>query len=469
MEDSIHINTLPIGLFHIDKAMRVKSWNQVLEKQTGFSFDEVKNKYISELQFFHAKNQKFLNLKDCLPAKGKKNFQKTVLIKAKDEGMKMCFMSIRHISDESLQHIVSITDISEETRCSDGTPDTNHTSRGIVGSNRYINELHKMIDYAADSSANVMITGESGTGKELVAKAIHNSSDRKNHPLITVNCSALPETLLESELFGHSKGSFTGAFKDKPGKFEAAHKGTIFLDEIGEISQMMQVKLLRTIQEKKIMRVGENKEIQVDIRIIAATNKNLRKMVIENTFREDLFYRLNVFPIHTMPLREQKNDIPLLCEHFIKKYNRINHKDIKGLSHDALRILMDYCWPGNIRELENSIEHAFVLCDSHYIDVFDLPQEIRLVTLRKGLCKNIDQTNEPAYFFNSISQIENEMHDAAAQNQKTGNQLKISKQQLAQKLKENNWNRTKTAKELGISRVALWKKIKKFQIEEKEK
>src|SRR4030042_3094494 len=193
-------------------------------------------------------------------------------------------------------------------------------------------------------------------------------------PFITVSCSALSEALLESELFGHVKGSFTGAYKDKIGKFESAQKGTLFLDEIGDISPLIQLRLLRVIQEKTIVRVGDNREIKVDMRIITATNKNLRELVSKGEFREDLFYRLNVFSIYTIPLRERSVDIPILANFFIKKFNRETGKNIKGFTDDALRLILDYCWPGNIRELENTIENAFVVCNIYLIDIFDLPQ-----------------------------------------------------------------------------------------------
>jgi transcriptional regulator with PAS, ATPase and Fis domain len=327
-----------------------------------------------------------------------------------------------------------------------------------VGHDEKIQALYKLIELAADSLSTVMISGEGGTGKELVANAIHLMSDRKNKPFIIVNCSALTESLLESELFGHVKGSFTGAYKDKVGKFEAAEGGTIFLDEIGEISPMIQVKLLRVIQEKTIERVGDNKVRKVNMRIIAATNRNLRDLVNKGVYREDLFYRLNVFPVYTSPLRERKNDIPLLCEYFIRKFNKQTGKNIKGLSENAYRILMDYCWPGNVRELENSMEHAFVLCNSRLIDIFDLPQEIRLVSLRQGLCKGIESTNKPAYYVSEI-------HPADGNSTLPESLHKdLSKEALVSVLQVNNWNRNETARHLGISRVALWKKMKKVGI-----
>jgi len=305
-----------------------------------------------------------------------------------------------------------------------------------------------MIEMAADSIANVNISGESGTGKELVANAIHLLSSRKNKPFITVNCSALTETLLESELFGHVKGSFTGAYKDKIGKFEASGGGTIFLDEIGEISQMIQVKLLRVIQEKIIERVGGNKPVKVDMRIITATNKNLRELVNKGLFREDLFYRLNVFPIRMPSLRERMKDIPLLVDHFITRFNNQTGKHIKGLSEDAYRIIMDYNWPGNVRELENSIEHAFVVCNEKLIDIFDLPQDIRHASLSKPV---LNYGGSPDVF-------SNENHPAIKQ---VAFRI-ITREQLENALYENQFNRKLTAEKLGVSTVSLWNKMKKF-------
>lgn len=305
-----------------------------------------------------------------------------------------------------------------------------------------------MIELASESLVNVLITGESGTGKELVAKSIHEMSDRKNMGFVTVNCSSLSESLLESELFGHVKGSFTGAYKDKIGKFEVAEGGTIFLDEIGDISPLIQLKLLRVIQEKTITRVGDNTDIKVDMRIICATNKNLRELIAKDEFREDLFYRLNVFQINTIPLRDRVRDIPLLCDYFINKFDLKVGKIIKGFTDDALRLLLDYCWPGNIRELQNVIEHAFVVCNKELIDIFDLPQELRQSSFRDGICKSKS---------NTTSEIVEEKEIKARNT--------ISKEILIETLNKNNGNKAETARQFGISRVALWKKIKKFNIE----
>ncbi|NTW34108.1 MAG: sigma-54-dependent Fis family transcriptional regulator, partial [Bacteroidetes bacterium] len=333
-----------------------------MEKLSGILRLNALNQNLSFVKFYNINQtgKNLLDFKECF--KGKKtNVAKTAFIENASHEQILVFINARFFTENNEQKlIVIVTDISREITCStvSATPfivKEKEALQKIVGRDEKIFELYRMIEMAADSMANVNISGESGTGKELVANAIHQLSNRKNKPFIKVNCSALTETLLESELFGHVKGSFTGAYKDKIGKFEAAGGGTVFLDEIGEISQMIQVKLLRVIQEKIVERVGDNKPIKVDMRIITATNKNLRELVSKGLFREDLFYRLNVFPIHTPTLRERMKDIPLLTNYFISKFNNQTGKHIKGLTEDAFRIIMDYNWPGNVRELENSI------------------------------------------------------------------------------------------------------------------
>lgn len=235
--------------------------------------------------------------------------------------------------------------------------------QNIVGRSPSMQEVYRLIQRVSPSRATVLLRGESGTGKELVAKAIHYSSDRADGPFIPVSCAALPDTLLESELFGHEKNAFTGALTRRIGRFELAHGGTLFLDEIAEISPATQVKLLRVLQERKFERLGGTKTIEVDVRVIAATNKDLQQMVKDRKFREDLYYRLQVIEIYLPPLRERKDDIPLLVEHFIQKYSTLNNKQIKAVNPEAMQMLMAYHWPGNVRELENAIEHAVVLAD----------------------------------------------------------------------------------------------------------
>ena len=320
---------------------------------------------------------------------------------------------------------------------------------GISGKSPVMQEVYNFIEMAASTDSNVVILGESGSGKELAAAAIHQLSRRQNNLFVRVNCAALTETLLESELFGHVKGAFTGAFKDHFGKFEYADKGTLFLDEIGEITPSMQAKLLRVLQEKVITRVGDNREIVVDVRIIAATNKNLRQLVTKGVFREDLFYRLNVFPIHLPPLRERKSDIPLLVNHFISKFNTKTGKQISGCSHDTMRIIMAYCWPGNVRELENAIEHAFVLCKGSEIQTVDLPHELRVAVVRDGICAERKAGLEPA-IHTSLIQVA------------TQNRYEMTKDTIHNAITRHNGNKTAAARELGISKVGLWKKMKKL-------
>ncbi|NQT30622.1 MAG: sigma-54-dependent Fis family transcriptional regulator [Candidatus Saganbacteria bacterium] len=247
----------------------------------------------------------------------------------------------------------------------------------IVGKSREIRDVFKIIDDVAKSNATILISGESGTGKELVARAIHNRSPRKNKLFVAINCAAIPENLLESDLFGHERGSFTGATQRQIGKFEIANGGTLFLDEISSMPMAMQAKLLRTIQQREIERIGAGYTTPVDVRIISATNSNLRVAIKKYKFREDLYYRLNVIPIHLPPLRERSEDIPLLANHFINKYNREFSKKIKGIKKPALELLENYDWPGNIRELENLIERLMVLTKSEHIGTDRLPPEIK--------------------------------------------------------------------------------------------
>jgi two-component system response regulator HydG len=304
---------------------------------------------------------------------------------------------------------------------------------GIIGKDQQMQVIYKLIEDIAPTDANVLIQGESGTGKELIARAIQQKSPRKDKPFIVINCSAYPATLLESELFGHEKGAFTGAIRQKTGRFEQAHGGTVFLDEIGEIPSQAQIKLLRVLQTKKFERLGGEQTLTVDVRILAATNKDLLQAVRNGHFREDLYYRLNVIPIFLPLLRKRHNDIPLLAGHFLRRYADEQGKQVKGFTSEAMRLLLDYPWPGNVRELENSIEHATVLAKGDRIDVLDLP---------------------PA------------LHDTAfAVSEKTRGTLLENERILLQVvLEECGWNKKRAAERLGISRSTLYGKLRKYQI-----
>ncbi|NVO02642.1 MAG: sigma 54-interacting transcriptional regulator [Bacteroidetes bacterium] len=459
----LEFENIPCGVFVLDKKFNVAFWNNEMTRLFDITSKEIIGKNISRAVFLDPKSNPYLplNIISCIDGSIGSIF-KSAIIRNSNNIDTLVFISAKFFKDDQEKRMMAfVTDISSEITCKSTTEsdfaflNDSPISKIIGNDERFIN-LHRLIELASESTANVMIIGESGTGKELVSNAIHYLSDRKDKAFIKVNCSALSESLLESELFGHVKGSYTGAYKDKIGKFEAANGGTIFLDEIGEISPMIQVKLLRVIQERVIERVGDNKEIKVDIRIIAATNRNLRDLVTKGIFREDLFYRLNVFPIYTVPLRDHKTDIPLLVSHFIEKFNQQTGKSIKGMTEDAFRIIMDYCFPGNVRELENAIEHAFVLCNKPLIDYDDLPQEIRSTNSRIGLCAEVKSEN---YF-----EIRNVKPEVSISTIPFKRKL-ITKEVIENILQHNNENRTETAKILGISRVALWKKMKKFGME----
>jgi Nif-specific regulatory protein len=307
----------------------------------------------------------------------------------------------------------------------------------IVGTSNKMREVFQMISQVCKSNATALIRGESGTGKELVANAIHYNSQRSKQPFVKVNCVALPANLIESELFGHEKGAFTGAIRQKQGKFELANKGTIFLDEIGSVDMEVQVKLLRVLQEKEFERVGGSHTIKTDIRIIAATSKNLEASVEEGTFRSDLYYRLNVFPIYMPPLRERKTDILLLADFFLEKYSKENQKDIRRLSTPAIDMLMQYHWPGNVRELENCIERAVLLCEGAVIHSYHLPP-----TLQTG--KESD-TIPVLSLEESVSSLEREMIIDALKNTqgnmaKAANMLHVTERKFTYKAQKYGVN-----------------------------
>jgi len=311
-----------------------------------------------------------------------------------------------------------------------------YTFTYIVGKSKEMGKTFKLIKKVALSNCSVLLRGESGTGKELVAQAIHCNSSRMEKPIVPVNCAALPEALLESELFGYEKGAFTGASTRKLGKFEAASGGTIFLDEIADMSLPMQAKILRVVQEQSFERIGGTKSVKVDIRLISATNKDLEKAIAKGLFREDLYHRLNVVTIYLPPLHERKEDIPLLANYFLKRNNRVNGRKIKSISAEALDLLMDYEWPGNVRELENVIERALVLTNNNVI----LPDDIFLRSWKRTLDSEIISSPR------SISLLEGE------------------KTLIQKALKSTHWNQTKAAKLLRIHRNTLRRKIKYLKI-----
>jgi two-component system response regulator HydG len=309
---------------------------------------------------------------------------------------------------------------------------------GLIGKSPSMLNLQSLIENVAKTDSPVMITGESGTGKELVARAIHETSTRRDRPFVKVNCAALNENLLESELFGHVRGAFTGADKNRTGRFEAAHGGTIFLDEFGDIPSSTQVKLLRTLAEREIERVGDHKPIKVDVRLVAATNRDLERLIVEGRFRQDLYFRINVFPLTCPPLRARLADLPMIVQSFIRRNNEKSGKKILGVTPEALERMAAYGWPGNVRELRNAIEYAFVLCPGGGIDIRHLPPK---VVGSDAICTQPQADTPP-----------------------TG-RAEAKRRALLQALKRSRGNRSEAARILGVSRVTVWKQIKRFGID----
>jgi PAS domain S-box-containing protein len=321
-----------------------------------------------------------------------------------------------------------------------------HSFFDIISKNEGMRRLFGTLEQVAESNTTVLLEGESGTGKELFAKAIHSSSPRKDGPMIVINCGAVPDTLLESELFGYKAGAFTDAKRDKPGKLALAKGGTLFLDEIGDISPALQVRLLRFLQDRSYEPLGGTSSLRADVRIVAATNRELEQLVREGKFRQDLYYRVNVVKLHLPPLRDRKEDIPLLADHFVRKFNRLNAKEIQGLSPEVLPILMAYDYPGNVRELENIIEYGTVVCKNSVIGIDHLPE----------------------YVTREVSGIVKKSPGGAVE-QKELNWESMEKSFLMEALRRNDWNRAATAHQLGVHPSTLWRKMKRLNLKTPKK
>ncbi len=342
----------------------------------------------------------------------------------------------------SVHKAVKMSEAEQQNRLLRQSLQDRHGTHNIIGRSQGVRQILDLVARVAPSTSNVLITGESGTGKELIAKALHYASNRKDGPFISVNCMALNPGVMESELFGHEKGSFTGAVVKKRGRFELAHTGTLFLDEIGELSFDTQVKLLRVIQEHSFERVGGSESIQVDIRLVAATNKDLHQEVESGRFREDLFYRLNVVNIHIPPLRERVEDIPLLAAHFLQAFSQENQKQVKGFEPEVLQALTAYHWPGNVRQLENVIERCVVLAQGESIRMEDLPGELK---------------EESTQFKSAADLLPTEID--------LGDTLeKIEAALIRRALARNNFIQVKAAESLGVSKSLLQYKLKKYNI-----
>jgi PAS domain S-box-containing protein len=432
------LNSIADGVFTTDSEGRITFLNKAAQEITGFSSKEALGHYCFDI--FRADIcQTRCALKETLKTKKEiTNLSVTILTKG---GQKVPInISTAVLKDEKgriIGGVETFRDLSAIEVLKRELSEK-YTLGDIISKNHLIREIFAILPNIAESDSTVLIQGPSGTGKELFAKAIHNLSQRKTKPIIQVNCGALPDALLESELFGYVKGAFTDAKRDKPGRFALAHGGTMFLDEVGDMSPSLQVKLLRVLQEKEYEPLGSTSPKKTDVRIIAAANKDLSKLVSEGKFRDDLFYRLNVVRIDLPPLSQRREDIPLLINAFIQKFNARMGKQVSGLSEQALRFLLDHDYPGNVRELENIIEHAFVLCRGDWIELDCLPKEL---TADRG---KREKSPHPVEEGTPLARAEAEV--------------------IEETLKKHEGNRLKTARELGVDRTTLWRKIKRYRL-----
>lgn len=437
------MDSMAEGLFVLDSEHRIVLWNTAMESLTGYSPMEVMGKACDFL--------------DCAApqyplSEGHDITQVECQIRHKDGPRIPVRKNARSLEDHAgntIGMVETLTDLRPIRQLQAQVKEARSHGRlpglgKLKGNSHAMQTVYDRIVLAAQSEATILVIGETGTGKELAAQAIHTEGLRHTGPLIKVNCSALSEGLLESELFGHVKGAFTGAVRDKVGRFQAAHEGTIFLDEIGDISPLIQLKLLRVLQERTIEPVGSSETRRTDVRVVAATHRDLKNLVRTGHFREDLFYRLHVFRIDMPPLRTRKEDIPLLIQSFMTRFNQDTGKAIESLSDEVLHCLMDYCWPGNVRELENAIEHAYVTCSGSEIGLFDLPVELRQTELRRAQCDQRPVANTSAL--------------PASQS------AVLTKETLISTLEHCQWNKAEVARQLGINRATVWRKMKQWDI-----
>lgn len=442
------VDTLQDGLMVVGPEGKIIAVNPAAERVTGYTADELVGKSCRVLNCTGCNIiGKGIGRKWCELFKKGAVREKECQITNKDHHSVHVIKSASVLRDgdgEIIGAVETLTDISEKIRQQQEINNLRKTFHldegyhGILGKSPRMLNLFEMIENVSRSVTPVMIQGESGSGKELVARAIHRASGRKDKPYVKVNCASLNENLLESELFGHVKGAYTGADRTRVGRFEAADEGTIFLDEIGDIPPSVQVKLLRVLEEQKIERVGDNRPIPVDVRVITATHKRLEDLIEADLFREDLYFRINVFPLYCPPLSERREDIPLIAQSFIQRNVVSSGKKITGLTPEALETLVNYKWPGNVRELRNAIEYAFVLCQSGGIGLQHLPHKVVHGNIEPQVVCGLD----PACV--------------------------KDRDQMIEMLRKVDGNQSKAARMLGVSRVTIWKRIKKFGIDIKK-
>ena len=432
----IILDSIADGVFTVDREWRITTFNRAAEEVLGVPREEAIGKPCCEV-FRSTICETQCALKETLET-GKSIINKTIyVINIKGERIPISISTaiLRDKEGSVVGGVETFRDLSQVEELRKELLEK-YSFQDIIGRSPAFRAIFGSLPQIAQSDATVLLTGESGTGKELFARAIHNLSMRRDESFVAVNCGALPDTLLESELFGYKAGAFTDAKRDKAGRFSLAHKGTLFLDEIGDISPAMQTRLLRALQEKTIEPLGGTETIKVDVRTIAATNKDLSKQLKKGEFREDLYYRVNVIRIDIPPLRERKEDVPLLTQHFLSKYNRIQRKDISGVSDAVMAALMGYDYPGNVRELENILEHAVVLCPGDAIQIHHLPPHSFQI-----------DPKEPAY-----SEGRMNLQD-------------LEKIHISNALRQHGGNRTAAAKALGIHPSTLFRKIKTLSID----
>ena len=443
------VDEMADGVFTVDASGRIVAWSRGAERITGYTSQEVVGQSCRLFEGAHCKGFAVLTellQGSCGSTTG--TCHQECKLSAKDGREISIHGSVRLILDPNGQvagAVCNFSDLTPFLQANERIALLEEQTRNrdafgkLVGASAPMQEVFRRIRLAAHSDVTVFVSGESGTGKELAAGAIHSLSNRKERPFLALNCSAIPETLLESELFGHVKGAFTGADREKTGLFQAADGGTLFLDEIGDVSPLLQLKLLRVLQEREVRRVGAETATRVNVRLITATNKNLKELVATGTFREDFYYRIHVFEIRLPPLRERREDLPLLVRHFIDQLSREYHRPVRGIARDALQSLMDYDWPGNVRELRNALEHAFVTVGGDTITLLDLPIEIRQ---RPSMTNRFEPTAP------TLSP-----------------QDEADRLRILEALAQTGGNRTEAARLLGTSRVTLWKKIRKYAID----
>lgn len=463
------VDSLPLGVFTVDRDGRFVSWSEGAEQITGYPRAEIVGESCSILEGQNCKGFSALHdmLKNPDPAMLEGVHSQECKVLSKKGQVLYIHGSVRLLSELDIasgQNCVAgavgcFSDLTEFVLANEKislleeqTQQRDAFER-MTGRSAAMQDVFRRLRLAGQSDVTVFLSGESGTGKELAAQAIHSVSARGQRPFIAVNCSAIPETLLESELFGHVKGAFTGAVRDKTGLFQAAEGGTLFLDEIGDLSPLLQLKLLRALQEREIRRVGDEAVTPIDVRLITATNRDLKELIENGDFREDFYYRIHVFEIHLPPLRKRREDIPLLATRFIDEQAKAQRRTVTGISRDALQRMLDYEWPGNVRELRNAIEHAFVTVQGETITMFDLPIEIRMQQL---LVEPMNSQQE--------SRISDSISAPIDLSELTPQQV-ADRERMIAALKETGGNKTAAAKLLGISRVTMWKKTRKFGLD----